>query len=159
MRIMKNIALTVMVFAGVLTGCSNDDQTVFNENGNENDFGVQSTQTLEICADADALGGSATLSSYTGPQITFNWNNEVTYSADMTYVSYIEIAEDPTCPAPAGAAAVPATYPIDVFNTSSLMIAGVSSKCFYWRIVINGYVNSVLECNTTTEWKDATYVQ
>jgi hypothetical protein len=39
------------------------------------------------------------------------------------------------------------------------MIAGVSSKCFYWRIVINGYVNSVLECNTTTEWKDATYVQ
>ena len=109
MRIMKKISFTMMVFVGLLASCSADDQTVFNENVNENDFGVQSTQTLDICANTDALGGSATLSSYTGPQITFNWNNDVTYAAGMTYVSYIEVAEDPTCPAPAGAAAVPAS--------------------------------------------------
>lgn len=153
---MKKIALTMMVFAGLLVGCSSDDQTVFSENN----VGLQSIQNSGICTDAALLGGSAILSGYTGLQITFNWNNSVPYSADKTYVSYIEIAEDTTCPAPAGAAPAAATYPIDVFNTSSFTIpAGVSAKCFYWRIVINGYTGSVLDCNTATEWMNATYVQ
>ena len=144
---MKKIALTMMMVAGLLISCSTDDQTVINENG----AGQQSIQNFGDCTDAVTLGGSAVLSGHTGLQVTFNWNNSVAYSADKTYVSYIEFAEDTTCPAPAGAAPVAATYAIDVFNTSSLTIpGGVSAKCFYWRIVINGYTGSVVDCNTVT---------
>lgn len=152
----------MMMFAGLLASCSTDDLTMTNENNN----GVNPTvvpfsdPSLGTCADANALGGAATLSSYTGPQVTFNWNNVVEYDADKTYVSYIEIQEDASCPAPAGAAAVGGTYPIDVFNTSSLVLPnGVSAKCFNWRIVVNGYTGSDLACTVSTEWKPATYVQ
>lgn len=159
---MKRFTLAMMMFAGLLSSCSTDDQAVYNEDNvglNEN-VAVQSVQTLANCTEASALGGSATLSCYTGPQITFNWNNSVDYAADKTYVSYIELVEDAACPAPVYGTPVAATYPIDVFNTSSLVVpSGVSAKCFKWRIVINGYVDTVLSCTTTTEWMDATYVQ
>ena len=168
---MKRFTLTMMMFAGLLTACSTDDQMVLvneenvglndsNVGSDDNNIGILSNPPAEMCADAPALGGTATLSSYTGPQITFNWNNAVEYDTDKTYVSHIEISEDPACPAPAGAIPVPAAYPIDVFNTSSLVVpAGVSAKCFYWRIVINGYTGPVVDCTTTTDWKPATYVQ
>jgi hypothetical protein len=160
---MKKITLALMMFAGLMVGCSTDDETLFNEENvvpTETNVGILSDPPLEGCADTNAIGGNATLSSYTGMQITFNWNNIVEYDVDKTYVSYIEIVEDAACPAPAGAAAVASTYPIDVFNTSSLVLpAGVSAKCFNWRIVVNGYTGSDLTCTVTTEWKPATYVQ
>lgn len=156
---MKKIALTMMMFAGLLTSCSVDDESVFNESnvGNEN-IATYSTEDAGNCITASDFDGTAMLSSYTGPEIVFNWNNAVAHAADKTYVSYIEIINDATCPAPAGAVPVEAIYPIDVFNTSSLEIAGVSAKCFYWRIVINTYSGSVLDCTAQTEWKGATYV-
>lgn len=152
---MKKIALTMAMFAGLLASCSIDEPAVLDENYVE----VQSIQSLQSCTEAAALEGTAVLSSYNGPQVTFNWNNSIASSAGINYVSYIEIAEDPSCPPPAGAVPVAASYPIDVFNTSSIVIPGVSSKCFYWRIVINGYVDSVLSCTASTDWMDATYVQ
>jgi len=147
--------------AGLLFSCSNDDQTVFNEENVEvlSVQSVQSVQTLEECTVASALAGTATLSSYANSQITFQWNSPVDYSTNKTYASYIEIAEDPNCPNPVWAPAVAGTYPIDVLNTSSLVVPGVKAKCIQWRIVINGYVNSALDCTTTSEWMGATYVQ
>lgn len=160
---MKRFTLAMMMFAGLLTSCSTDDLTVVNEENveiNESPVGTLSDPPSGLCTEANLLGGSAVLSSYTGMQIEFNWNNVVDYDTDKTYISYIELAEDAACPAPAGAAAVASTYPIDVFNTSSLVLpAGVSAKCFNWRIVVNGYTGDTLDCTTATEWKPATYIQ
>ena len=152
-----------MMVAGLFTSCTTDDLNLTNENNSDvNPVTVVpfSDPVLETCTDPAAIGGTATLSSYTGPQITFTWNNAVEYDATNTYVAYIEIAEDAACPAPAGATPVAATYPIDVFNTSSFVLpTGVSAKCFNWRIVINAYQGEEPECTVTTDWKPATYVQ
>lgn len=154
---MKKITLMTMMFVGLLMSCSVDD--ALEVNGRDGNVTAFSNQDSGNCVDGGALGGSATLSSYTGPEIMFNWNNNVAYAADKTYVSYIELKNDAGCPEPAGATPVEASYPIDVFNSSSLVIPGVSAKCFYWRIVVNVYSGSVLECTTATEWMGATYVQ
>lgn len=158
---MKQFAFTLIMIAGFLTGCSTDDLTAVNPNSNDiNPTLVTMSDPSGNCIDAGALGGSAVLSSYTGQQITFNWNNAVDFLTNGTYVSHIEIIEDAACPAPVYGSPVAATYSIDVVNSSSLVVpAGVSAKCFKWRIVINGYVDGTLNCTTITEWKDATYVQ
>ena len=157
---------------GLLSGCSNDDLAIVNESNvgfsNESSGGVLNQNNAEpmsnpasaVCADVNELGGSATLSSTTGPQILFTWNSDIDHDPNKTYVSYIELAEDAACPNPVWATTpVASTYPIDVFNTSSMVAPGVVAKCFQWRIVVNGYSGSTLECTTTTEWKGASYVQ
>lgn len=154
---MKKIALTIMIFAGVFTSCSTDDLTINEQESVSVPF---SDPVAAPCTDATAIGGQATLSSYTGPQITFTWNNNVEHNTALTYVSYIEIAEDISCPVPAGAPAVAGNHPIDVFNTSTFVLPqGVSSKCFNWRIVINASNGSQPVCTTVTPWKAATYIQ
>lgn len=159
---MKKIALAMMMFAGVLTSCSTDDLTFANEDVNNANPTIVpfSDPNGASCVEVAALGGTATLSDPTSQQVTFEWNNEVEYDADKTYVSYIELAEDTDCPNPVWASApVASTHDIDVFNTTSLVIPGVSAKCFQWRIVINGYEGSVLSCSTVSEWKSVSYVQ
>ena len=152
----------MMVMITVLmSGCSTDDAVNFESMNTVESAAASLTENEELpaCADAAALGGSATLSSYTGWQVVFEWNNDVAHAPDKNYSSYIEIKADAYCPPPAGAAPVAATYPIDVFNTSSKSIASVSAKCFYWRIVVNGYTGSNLDCTSATAWMPATYIQ
>jgi hypothetical protein len=159
---MKRITVMLMMFSGLFISCTADDQLLMNESNVVPAPETQAAQAMQDeagCFDSTALNGTAILSSYDGLQIAFNWNNNIEHSTDMTYVSYLEITEDANCPTRRNHTPVARSLPIDVFNTSSLVLPeGLSAKCFYWRIVVNVYADSELECTSATNWMGATYV-
>jgi hypothetical protein len=131
---------------GLTSSCSTDE---VNNSGMDSNFQLKN---LAMCTNIDLLVLNCTSSSPTvNSPVTFTWNNnDLIHATNRTYQSYIQIESNGcfgTNP-PAG------SIPINVFGTSSYTLTqGRNETCFKYRIVILGYENRQLVCESISPWQ------